>query len=166
MSQSKADPPADDDEPRNEEEFLVRQSQAARDALGRLRGQWTESLKNTADLPAWTRAYPWPILGTTAVASVAAGWALGRTIRRSPKETIVEPVEGSGASRAEEPHAAARLLGGLGTLAGLFGGAIASAASEAIADAVKNSLRDVLSSDAPKAQEAPDSQDTSEENSE
>ena len=155
------------DPPRHEAELLDREAQLARDALQRLRGEILESLGRSADISAWAARYPWPTLGAAAVAGVGAGWALGNATRREPPSSEATPTadESAGAPQAAAPETAAagaappaaRLVGGLGTLAGAFASAVVGAATEAVAQVIKESLHDTLRPEDPGKQ-MPDDQ--------
>jgi hypothetical protein len=141
-----------DDEPKNADEFLQRESQSARDALKQLRGEMLDSLKRTADAAAWTKRYPWQSLGTAAIAGLGTGWALGKTFRRNPSTERAasenQPEQAAAAAEsAESPSAASRLVGGLGTLTGALASAAFTAAAESLKDLVTNSVHSALNPD-------------------
>jgi hypothetical protein len=146
------------DEPRNEEEFLDRESRLAREALTRVRMEALESLGRTADASAWAERYPWQSLGTAAVAGVGAGWALGRTFhRKSSTSTGSQRSGGSADENATEndaaapyskpPGAALRLMSGLGTLTGALASAAFTAVAESLTEVVKDTVHDALHPD-------------------
>jgi len=146
------------DEPRNEEEFLDRESRLAREALTRVRMEALESLGRTADVSAWAERYPWQSLGTAAVAGVGAGWALGRTFHRksstsksshrsggSAEENAAE--SDAAAAYSKPPGAALRLMRGLGTLTGALASAAFTAVAESLTEVVKDTVHDALHPD-------------------
>ncbi|HZZ28441.1 MAG TPA: hypothetical protein VFE46_10605 [Pirellulales bacterium] len=141
------------EEIKNPDEFLEHESQLARESLRRLKGEMLDSLKRTADAPAWTRRYPWPSLGTAAVVGLGTGWALGRTLWRKksnvPPDDFDEAAMPTASDQAaayneEKPSAASRLMGGLGTLTGALASAAVTAAAEAIKDMVTDSVQSAL----------------------
>jgi hypothetical protein len=154
------------DNPRNEAEFLDRESRLAREALLRLRGEMLDSLGRTADVAAWTARYPWPSLATAAAAGIGAGWALGSTFGRKSSSDKTAPAsdqqttesaatDESGAPHAPQtPPAASRLVSGLGTLTGALASAAFTAATEALTDVVKETMHDALHPDAPPPADA------------
>ncbi len=142
------------DKPLTEDEYLQRESQLAQEALLRLRGEIQQSLVRSADLGAWTERFPLPVIGTAAVSGLAAGWALGCSLRGSKHEADVESQladgvgqatsDGSTTEQSGKSHPASWLIGGLGTLAGALASAAVGAASEAVVDVVKDTVRDTL----------------------
>ncbi len=138
------------DEPKTEAEFLERESRLAKESLAQIRGEILESLSRTADVSAWTQKYPWPALGTAAVAGVTTGWGMGRILWRSrkpPKEAAeAEPTSASSqtVSPTRATSATASLVGGLGTLASAMASAVAVAAAEAVKDVVKEKVHETL----------------------
>ena len=159
-------------EPKNEAQFLERESRLARDALQRLRGEMVESLVRTADVNAWVERYPWPSLGTAAAAGLSAGWILGRSFSKSADPGKVKAAESSAesaarAARAAEHaarhaksaasaiHPASRLVSGLGTLVGAFGSVLATSAAQALGDALKATMRDAVQTEPPPADVSP-----------
>jgi hypothetical protein len=152
------------DEPTNEAEFLLRESQLAKDSLQQVRGEIFDSLSRAADVNAWTARYPWPALGTAAAAGVATGWGLGRTLWRSRKTAPATATSESTAadSFTTQPkyNAAASLVGGLGTLASALVSAVVVAATEAVTDVVKEKVHETLN-----PEPMPDAQDEAESES-
>ena len=138
------------DEPKTEAEFLERESRLAKESLAQIRGEILESLSRTADVGAWTERYPWPALGTAAVAGVTTGWGMGRMLWRSRKPTqtaaAAEPTStGSQAAQSSRATTAtASLVGGLGTLVSAVASAVAVAAAEAVKDVVKEKVHETL----------------------
>ncbi len=149
------------EEPRNEAEFLDRESRLAREALRQLRNEMLDSLTRTADVDAWTRRYPWQSLGTAAIAGLGTGWALGKTFRGKPTsyEAVAAAESGNAtvADATESPSATTRLLGGLGTLTGALASAAFTAAAEALKDMVTDSVHSALNP-------TPDSDNTTNDN--
>src|SRR5205085_6138184 len=107
------------------------------------------------DVGGWTDEYPMPVIGSAAVAGVAAGWAMGRAARSGTKTDGTSKQaptgERNGADTTDhvkqphkEEHPATRLVSGLGTLAGAFASAVVGAASEAVVGVVKDTVRDSL----------------------
>src|SRR5436853_6882708 len=74
-----------ENEPLSEDEFLQREADLAKTALRRLQGEITNSLSRAVDVGGWTDEYPIPVIGSAAVAGVAAGWAMGRAARSGTK---------------------------------------------------------------------------------
>ena len=137
------------DEPKTEAEFLERESRLAKESLAQIRGEILESLSRTADVGAWTQRYPWPALGTAAVAGVTTGWGMGRMLWRSRKPTQAAATEPTSASSQAAPSsratsATASLVGGLGTLVSAVASAVAVAAAEAVKDVVKEKVHETL----------------------
>jgi hypothetical protein len=138
------------DEPKTEAEFLERESRLAKESLAHVRGEILESLSRTADVSAWTQRYPWPALGTAAVAGVTTGWGMGRMLWRSRKPTqAAATAESASANSYAAPSsratsATASLLGSLGTLASAMASAVAVAAAEAVKDVVKEKVHETL----------------------
>jgi hypothetical protein len=137
------------DEPQNEAELLKHESQMARESLQQVRGEIFQSLSRTADVEAWTSRYPWPALGTAAVAGVTTGWGLGKMLWRSRRHSQnTAPQEPDADARAKQSSrgatAAASLVGGLGTLMGAMASAVAVAATEAVKDVVKEKVHETL----------------------
>ncbi len=129
-----------------EDEYLQREARLATEALARLRGEITDSLRRSADVGAWTDTYPLPVIGTAAMAGLAAGWAMGHGLRKKKDSgDATDDRKTSAASKqttAAESHPAGRLVAGLGTLVGAFASAAVGAASQAFAGIIKDSLRD------------------------
>ena len=104
----------------------------------------------TADVGAWTERYPWPALGTAAVAGVTTGWGMGRMLWRSRKPTqaaaAAEPTSAGSqaAPSSRATSATASLVGGLGTLVSTVASAVAVAAAEAVKDVVKEKVHETL----------------------
>jgi hypothetical protein len=146
MNSTDADLQSDPDGPRNEAELLERESRLAREALGQVRSEIFESLSRTADVGAWTSRFPWPALGTAAVAGVGVGWGLGRSLWRSRKTSRAARTAGPAApvSPSEPTHATGRLIGGLGTLVGAFASAAVVAATEAVKEMVKEKVHETF----------------------
>lgn len=152
------------EEPRNADEFLDRESRLAREALRQLRGEALESLSRSADVSAWAERYPWQSLGVAATAGLGAGWALGRTFRRKPSESVDRSMdyetEGVATSESDRPHAAQRLMSGLGTLTGALASAAFTAAAESLTEVVKQTMRDAINPAEPNSDQTGSDDDT------
>jgi hypothetical protein len=146
------------EEPRAEDEFLDRESRLARESLQRLRGEALESLSRSADVSAWTERYPWQSLGVAATAGLGAGWALGRTFSRKSSASVEDQVDqgtiDGGSSESGRPHAAQRLMSGLGTLTGALASAAFTAAAESLTGVVKQTMRDAINPAEPNSDQA------------
>jgi hypothetical protein len=146
------------EEPHNADEFLDRESRMAREALRQLRGEALESLSRSVDVNAWAERYPWQSLGVAATAGLGAGWALGRTFRRKPSEADNRPTDyetdDMNASESARPHAANRLMSGLGTLTGALASAAFTAAAESLTEVVKQTMRDAINPVEPNSNQA------------
>jgi hypothetical protein len=146
------------EEPHTEDEFLDRESRLARESLQRLRGEALESLSRSADVSAWTERYPWQSLGVSAMAGLGAGWALGRTFSRKSSESVEDQVDqgtiDGGSSESGRPHAAQRLMSGLGTLTGALASAAFTAAAESLTEVVKQTMRDAINPAEPHSDQA------------
>jgi hypothetical protein len=152
MSAKKDSGQPSDGSPRNEAELLDQESRLAQEALTRIRGEVAESLRRSVDLGAWAARYPWPTLGTAAVAGATAGWALGAATKK--KDAGEEPAsegqapdassDGREAEANQTAHPASRMVSGLATLTGAFASAAIGAASQAVAQVVKESIHDTL----------------------
>ncbi len=152
------------EEPRTADEFLDRESRSAREALRQLRGEALESLSRSADVSAWAERYPWQSLGAAATAGLGAGWALGRTFRRRPAESVREQLDqetsGDSSSESALPHAANRLMSGLGTLTGALASAAFTAAAESLTEVVKQTMRDAINPAEPSSDQAGNDDDS------
>jgi hypothetical protein len=138
----------------NEAEFLDREIMLAKDALAKLRDETLDSFKRSADPAAWTERYPWPSLGTAAVAGVGAGWVAGKAIwgEKKPAKDSADDVigpEDTRQSEPEKPHAAARMVGGLGTMVGALVSGVVGAATQSIVEVVKETVRETLKPEVP-----------------
>jgi len=138
----------------SEAEFLDREILLAKEALAKLRDETLDSLKRSADPVAWTERYPWPSLGTAAVAGVGAGWVAGKAMwgeKRPAKDSADDVIgrEGTRQSEPERPHAAARMVGGLGTMVGALVSGVVGAATQSIVEVVKETVRETLKPEVP-----------------
>jgi hypothetical protein len=138
----------------SEAEFLDREILLAKEALAKVRDETLDSLKRSADPLAWTEHYPWPSLGTAAVAGVGAGWVAGRAMwgEKRPAKDSADDVIGPDETRRSEPerpHAAARMVGGLGTMVGALVSGIVGAATQSIVEVVKETVRETLKPEMP-----------------
>lgn len=138
----------------SEAEFLDREIMLAKDALAKLRDETLDSLKRSADPVAWTERYPWPSLGTAAVAGVGAGWVAGRAMwgekrpARDSADDVIAP-EATRQTQPERPHAAARMVGGLGSMVGALVSGVVGAATQSIVEVVRETVRETLKPEMP-----------------
>jgi hypothetical protein len=142
-SDSKA--PADPTHPsqpagKSESEFLAAQAAAAKGKFTDRLQQLQEHLKDCADVPAWTRKYPWPSLGIAAALGFLAGTAVtGKRSKPNLDDLLNEALAAkvaTAASTAPKPSMFAGLASQLmGSLIGALEGAIAGAFSSKMAAA-------------------------------
>jgi hypothetical protein len=72
--------------PLSETEYLTCEANAAREAISDTLAQMRQSLKDSADVRAWARQYPWATLGAAAAAGFLAATAVIPKRRESEKE--------------------------------------------------------------------------------
>ena len=134
-----------------EADYLTRQQDEARQAMGGVVADMKKALAEGADLREWTRQHPWILAGTATVAGFVAGMlavpSKKETFKEyfgdkweSFKEAMTPPATAAGVSPEAAPRAAAgqpeqpSMLGGLirevlkvvgPTIGGLITGAIA-----------------------------------------
>lgn len=147
------------EEPKNEADYLERESRVAREALVAMRGEITKSLGRTADVSAWTRRYPWASLATAAAGGLAAGVAVksAATGKSATADAGNEQYKMNGAAHRNDSataqasaHPAGRMVSGLGVLLSAAMSAAAVAATQAITEIVKSSVHEAMHPDEQK----------------
>jgi hypothetical protein len=124
----------------SEGEFLAAHAAAARGKFTDRLQQLQDHLKDCADVPAWTRKYPWPSLGIAAALGFLAGTAVtGKRSKPNLDDLLAEALAAKAATAAStvpKPSMMAGLVGQLvGSLIGALEGAIAGAFSSKMAAA-------------------------------
>src|ERR1051325_3276926 len=71
-----------------ESEFLRKQADDARRAITDTLARMEQSLKESADVKAWTREYPWPSLGVAAACGFLTAMALTPSRRRGRSQKL------------------------------------------------------------------------------
>ena len=117
----------------SESEFLARQAEEAQKAIRAKIERIEQTLKDSADLQAWTREYPWASVGAAALAGFVAAAAITPTSSSRQKkewtallrELLAEAEEKEGHAPGETQHGS--MLGGaLSGLLKTFGTALQS----------------------------------------
>jgi ElaB/YqjD/DUF883 family membrane-anchored ribosome-binding protein len=131
---------------RSESQFLADEATAARQAIEDTLARMRETLKDGADIRAWTERYPWATVGASAAAGFLVATALLPKRRSAPEtepalleriladEQIAERIKQISSEEEARPRRGGSMLQSVGaTLLKTFGPALQSAVASALA---------------------------------